>query len=391
MAKTNLVQDLPASDELAPSVLPPRRDGGAPAPRGSRGTISVRPEDAVKTRRDFLDIAAAGLVGCAAPQMRGGPSTSAATPTPASPLPSRTIVGGLSGKALRVPDVNAPPMPAIGAGGIVHDGVGIGAFGIDPGRGYPDVRSHRKKLGLLIPATNTSMEHELWRIIFDNREVLDGVGLHATPIATPRPVLRTAADLDAYKRQFLGGLGVAIDQAMLAQPESLVLGMSLEHILYGIGPIRAVIADAESRAGAPLATWHDAAPAALNKLGAKRIGLLTPFDRSGNANATRMFEDLGFEVVSSVGFACANALHIAHIPDEAKERAITELLATPKNRLDAVVQCGTNMSMVDVTEKLEPSLKIPILGINAVTFWYALREHGITAPLARSGRLLREA
>ncbi|MBM4107069.1 MAG: hypothetical protein FJ257_12470 [Phycisphaerae bacterium] len=57
--------------------------------------------------------------------------------------------------------------------------------------------------------------------------------------------------------------------------------------------------------------------------------------------------------------------HIAHIPDEAKERAIVELLATPDHRLDAVVQCGTNMSMAAVSERLESKLGIPILGINA--------------------------
>jgi len=345
----------------------------------------------MNSRRDFLGVAAAGLVGCAVASK--GPV--AAAPPRSAPLalnpPARTMFGGLSGKQLRVPDVNAPPMPALAPTGVVHDGKGIGTFGIDSTRGYPDVRSHKKKLGLLVPATNTSVEHELWRIIFDNRGVLDGVGLHTTPIATPRPVLRTAADLEQYKRQFIAGLDGAVDQAMLAQPEYLVMGMSLEHILHGLAPIRALMTDVESRSGAPWATWHDAAPAALNKLGARRIGLLTPFDRLGNENATRMFEDLGFEVVSSVGFACANALHIAHIPDEAKERAITELLATRENRLDAIVQCGTNMSLVDVAEKLEPRIGIPVLGINAVTFWYALRENGVTGPLLRAGRLLREA
>ena len=99
----------------------------------------------------------------------------------------------------------------------------------------------------------------------------------------------------------------------------------------------------------------DAISAALKKFSAKRIGLISPFDKLGNENAARMFEDLGFEVVSSVGFSCANALHIAHVPDWAKEKAIFECLATEKNDIDAVVQCGTNMSMIDVSEKLEPN------------------------------------
>ncbi|MDX2010617.1 MAG: hypothetical protein SFW67_10520 [Myxococcaceae bacterium] len=280
-------------------------------------------------------------------------------------------------------------MPVLSPGGVVHDGVSLGAFGIDPTRHHPDVRSFRLKVGVLVPATNTSVEHELWRIIFDNREALAGVGLHTTPVSTPRPVLATASDLEAYQRQFVDGLEVAIDQALLAEPGVLLMGMSLEHILVGVEPIRALMAGVEARAKVPWATWHDAAPAALHALGARRIGLLTPFDARGNENARRLFEDLGFEVVSTFGFACANALHIAHVPDEAKARAIVERLATSANRLDAVVQCGTNMSLVDVAERLEPTLGIPILGINAVTFWHALRRAGITAPLENASRLLR--
>ena len=48
------------------------------------------------------------------------------------------------------------------------------------------------------------------------------------------------------------------------------------------------------------------------------------------------------------------------------------------------------MSLIDVTEKLEPVIEIPILGINAVTFWYALRENGFEGALAGAGRLFRE-
>jgi maleate isomerase len=181
-----------------------------------------------------------------------------------------------------------------------------------------------------------------------------------------------------------------VDTALLAQPQYLIMGMSLEHIISGLEGIRAAMADIASYSSLAWATWHDAAAAALKGYNARRIGLLTPFDQVGNRNATQMFEDLGFEVVASVGFSCANALHIAHVPDWAKEKAIMELLATDTNRLDAVVQCGTNMSLLNVTESLEPLIGVPILGINAVLFWYALRENGIGSALQGAGRLLRE-
>ena len=253
------------------------------------------------------------------------------------------------------------------------------------------MRSYRKKLGVLLPATNTSVEHELYSLIFKNQaNGLDGIGLHTAGVVTPRPRLRDAADLIEYKQQFLSGLLTALDAALLARPHALLMGMSLEHILYGIGDIRATMAEVAARSGLFCATWHDAAQAALGKLGARRIGLLTPFDATGNKNAARMFEDLGFQVITSIGFACGDAQHIAHIPDFAKERAIVEHLATRENRLDAVVQCGTNMSLIDVSERIEPKVGIPILGINAVTLWYALRELGFSQPLVGGGRLLRE-
>jgi maleate isomerase len=305
----------------------------------------------------------------------------------------QTMVGRLSGKQIFIPDANATPMPSLVAPGVIHNGQPVEGFGsIDPLRGYPDVRSFRRKFGLLIPATNTSTEHELWSILGHNagRHGLKGVGIHTANVMTPRPQFGTADDLLEYQRQFLGGLAAAVDQVLLAQPQYLIMGMSLEHILHGLDTIRASMAEVEAHSGLSVATWHDAALAALTKLGARRLGLLTAFDQRGTENATRMFEDLGFEVVSTVGFSCDVALHIAHLPDWAKEKAILELLATPGNRLDAVVQCGTNMSLMQVSERLEPVLGLPIIGINAALFWYALRENGFTDPLRGAGMLLRE-
>ncbi len=305
----------------------------------------------------------------------------------------QTIVGKLSGKKITIPNVNAPPMPSLVSPGVIHNGKKAEGFGeIDSSRGYPDVRSFKRKFGLLIPATNTSMEHELWSIIFRNQgpSGLKGLGLHTVNVRTTKPQLKTEQDLIEYKNQFLGGLRAAVDGALLAEPQYLIMGMSLEHIIGGIKEIRAPMAEIEAYSGVSWATWHDAIQAALDKYGAKRIGIMTPFDKKGNESATQMFEELGFEVVSSVGFSCANALHIAHVPDWAKEKAILELIGNDENKLDAVVQCGTNMSLIDVTEKLEPVVGIPILGINAVTFWYALRENGFEGALVGAGRLLRE-
>ena len=212
---------------------------------------------------------------------------------------AQSILGALSGKSITIPNANPAPMPSLAATGVIHNGEPAPDFGrIDGARGYPDVRSFRRKFGLLIPATNTTMEHELWSLICRNPD-LDGIGLHTANVTTPKPKFGTAEELLEYKRQFLDGLKAATEQVLLAQPQYLIMGMSLEHIINGIEGIRAPVAELEARSGLSWATWHDAASAALAKFGARRIGLLTPFEKTGNENASRMFEDLGFEVVSS--------------------------------------------------------------------------------------------
>ena len=65
--------------------------------------------------------------------------------------------------------------------------------------------------------------------------------------------------------------------------------------------------------------------------------------------------------------------------------------STPNTRrYEKVVQCDTNMSLCQLSEKLEPQLEIPILGINAVVLWYALRENGFATSVDGAGMLLRE-
>ena len=86
-----------------------------------------------------------------------------------------------------------------------------------------------------------------------------------------------------------------------------------------------------------MAFWHDTVVAALNKFSAKKIALLTPFDPTGDRNARAMFEELGFEVVSSFGFACKTAVDIAHVPDAGKKAALRKLVEG--ENVDAIVQC----------------------------------------------------
>jgi hypothetical protein len=63
-------------------------------------------------------------------------------------MTTQNIIDKLSGKSITIPNVNIPPMPAQAPPGVIHDGTKAENFGeIDSSRGYPDVRSFKRKFG----------------------------------------------------------------------------------------------------------------------------------------------------------------------------------------------------------------------------------------------------
>lgn len=300
-----------------------------------------------------------------------------------APDRSTPIVGALSGESFCRPDVNSgyPVARLIDrSGGAVED--------FPRGDGYPDVRSYRLKLGVLVPATNCSVESEMWDVLGQNREALAGVGLHATSIVTPAPRFGNAEELETYKQIFNTNLLEAAATALLAEPQYMIVAFSMEHFYANLEDNAAQPRLVAERTGLGVATWAKAAHAALTKFGVRRIGLLCPFDPTGLANAIGFFESLGYEVGSAAGLGCASGTDVGHVPDAYKEKVIRERLVNAG--VDAIVLSGTNFASMALAEKLEPELGIPIVGTNPALLWYALRENGITASLVGGSRLLRE-
>jgi maleate isomerase len=78
---------------------------------------------------------------------------------------------------------------------------------------------------------------------------------------------------------------------------------------------------------------------------------------------------------------------IAHVDEATLRRAI---LAVNRPDVDAIVQVGTNLSMLRLADEAERWLEKPVIAINAATFWYALRDNGFPDRMPGFGRLLRE-
>ena len=58
--------------------------------------------------------------------------------------------------------------------------------------------------------------------------------------------------------------------------------------------------------------------------------------------------------------------------------------------VDAIVQVGTNLSMLRLADEAEHWLGKPVIAINAATTWHCLRAGGISDRIGGYGSLLRE-
>jgi maleate isomerase len=107
----------------------------------------------------------------------------------------------------------------------------------------------------------------------------------------------------------------------------------------------------------------------------------------GDANVRQYFEEIGYNVKHVRGLNRPSATAIA-------ETAIQDVLQAVRDvdddGVDAIVQCGTNLSTVDLFPTLEHTLQKPLIPINVATVWHALRACGVHDRITGRGRLLEE-
>lgn len=115
--------------------------------------------------------------------------------------------------------------------------------------------------------------------------------------------------------------------------------------------------------------------------------MISPYQPIADKNVTQYFEESGFKVVRFKGLRCPSATAIAEVREDSMLKVLKELDGPD---VDAIVQVGTNLSMVRLANEAERWLGKPVLAINAVTLWHALRANGITDQLRGFGSLLRD-
>ncbi len=244
-----------------------------------------------------------------------------------------------------------------------------------------DALGWRKKFAVLAPSTNTIVEPDFYRM------GVPGVTAHFSRIHIRDQNLSSNEAFESLLEQIRKEIGFAIERVLTSEPDYMVMGMSAETFWEGLsGNRRFTEQIRELSGGLEVATGAEACERALKLYNAKRIAVVTPYQEIGDRNVVRFFEDLGFEVEAIKGLCCPTAVAIAHVSEDELRSALLEVNS---ERVDAIVQCGTNLSMVRLADEAERWLEKPVIAINAATWWLALRANGIKDRVQGCGDLLR--
>jgi maleate isomerase len=137
--------------------------------------------------------------------------------------------------------------------------------------------SPRARFALIVPATNTVVEAEFgWMSV-------PGISWHSGRIEISNPSLKDDATMVAFLEQLRGTIGAAVDSVRACLPTYMVMGMSAETFWGGQeGASQFEQFMIEKSGGLKVTTGALAAKAALDLYGAKKIGIITPYQAVGD-------------------------------------------------------------------------------------------------------------
>ena len=253
--------------------------------------------------------------------------------------------------------------------GLTEEFVDLGVLPCTLDAGVAD----RAAIGLLVLATDQTMEHEFRQAIR-----LPGVGVYGARLYNDAQI--TPETLRAM-------------QPLIAPAAALILpGSRLDVVAFGCTSASMTLGEeavfAEIRRARPEAactTPVTAAFAAFAALGAQRIGVLTPYSAAVNRTVRAYLERRGVEVTAFGTFAKEDDREVARISPASLEEAV--LAMTRRVPVDAVFVSCTSLRLCERVAAIEARAGVPVTSSDHALAWHCLRLAGVGDAVAGLGRL----
>lgn len=246
-----------------------------------------------------------------------------------------------------------------------------------------DVQGYRRVLGVVAPSTNTIVQPDMERM----RPA--GVTNHFSRIHVEDPVALSNEDFFAGTQAIADNVNAAVRSVVTCKPDYLVMGMSAITFYGGVEGGARYKAGVEHVAGIRASTGSESVVAALKAYGGvKTVSFVSPYFPAANDEVRNYLEQSGFTVKRDHAVKCRCWTDIAKVTPAYLRQVIDREL--DGDDVDAILQVGTNLSMVDLAAEYEERLGKPVIAINTATYWHALRACGIDDRINGLGRLLAE-
>lgn len=233
--------------------------------------------------------------------------------------------------------------------------------------------AHRAALGLVVLATDITLEHEWHEMIR-----MPGVVTHTSRLYNAAAI--NPQTLAAMEKDIAGAV------ALLRPGEKIdVVSFACTSGAMVIGEEQVFSRIRESRPGIACTTPITAALAALGALGARRVALLTPYVDSVNNWMCDYIEARGIAVPVFGSFNHEDDNEVARIDGPSLAAAVEKLGA---QEVDAVFVSCTSVRVAHLIAGLEAKLGKPVISSNQALAWHTLRLAGIADAVPGWGRLL---
>jgi maleate isomerase len=233
----------------------------------------------------------------------------------------------------------------------------------------------RKKIGLIVPSSNTTVEPDF------HRALPPYVSLHTSRIWV---VDVTHDDLDTMNRD----TEMAARYVGTAQIDAVAYACTSGSFISGPGYDQDLLARITAEpGGVPSVGTSPAMVEALRTLGVRRVSVVTPYTDEINEGLTTFLSAHGFDVLSMAGQQIVPNVEIgAQSPDAIVAFAKANL----DPEADGLFLSCTNWRAMEVAERLERETGKPVVTSNQATLWAALLALEITTQIDSYGRLLRQ-
>jgi maleate isomerase len=243
-----------------------------------------------------------------------------------------------------------------------------------------DALGHRAKWGLIIPSKNTVCETEMHRL------VPPGITINTARAVRKGPAVWGTDDaMKQMARAIREAEPDAIRAVMTCEPDYLLMGEG--GFSFPRAELEAFDRKYEEISGLRVASSARAFLHALETMKARKVAVLTPRLPDSGIVSGGLWEACGYEVAAAKGLGCTSIHDIANLTEETLRDALMELA---RSDADVILATGSEIALAHMIGEAEEWIGKPVLHLNAVLVWYALRDSGFEDRLAGYGTLLND-